>query len=238
MTRSFPVRISPSMMCADLWRLAEQVRQLEQAGVDYLHFDIMDAHYVPNMPVGLVLLQQLRAHTQLPFDVHLMVEDNDFFIQLLAPIGVQAISVHVESAIHLDRTLTVVRSHGIQAGVALNPATPLTALEYVIEQLDFVLIMTVNPGFAGQKMAPSAYRKIADCRAFLERDGAAIPIEVDGNVSFERIPSMVAAGADILVAGTSSLFHPEGTLPENAVRTRQAIAAGLDMRGEAPDGRR
>jgi ribulose-phosphate 3-epimerase len=233
MTRSFPVRISPSMMCADLWHLPDQVHQLEQAGVDYLHFDLMDAHYVPNMPVGLVLLQQLRNHTQLPFDVHLMVEDNDFFVQLLLPVGVQAISVHAESARHLDRTLGVIRSHGIQAGVALNPATPLTALEYVIEQLDFVLIMTVNPGFAGQKMAPSAYRKIADCRAFLEQRGASVPIEVDGNVSFERIPHMVAAGADILVAGTSSVFHPDGTLAENAARTRQAIAAGLRLREES-----
>jgi ribulose-phosphate 3-epimerase len=182
------------MMCADLWHLPEQVHQLEQAGMDYLHFDLMDAHYVPNMPVGLVLLQQLRNHTQLPFDVHLMVENNDFFVQLLLPVGVQAISVHAESARHLDRTLGVIRSHGIQAGVALNPATPLTALEYVIEQLDFVLIMTVNPGFAGQKMAPSAYRKIADCRAFLEQRGASVPIEVDGNVSFER-NGMRVAGA-------------------------------------------
>jgi ribulose-phosphate 3-epimerase len=226
------------MMCADLWQLAEQVHQLEQAGVDYLHFDIMDAHYVPNMPVGLVLVQQLRTHTRLPFDVHLMVEDNDFFVQQLAPIGVQTISVHAESAVHLDRTLTVIRGHGIQAGVALNPATPLTALEYVIEQLDFVLIMTVNPGFAGQNMAPSAYRKIADCRAFLEGHDAAIPIEVDGNVSFERIPHMVAAGADILVAGTSSVFHPGGTLVENAARTRRAIAEGLSRRAEASRGTR
>ncbi len=232
MTRSFPVRISPSMMCADLWRLEEQVRQLEQAGVDFLHFDIMDAHYVPNMPVGLVMLEQLRAHTDLPFDVHLMVDNNDFFVQKMAPIGVQYVSVHAESAVHLDRTLTLIRSHGIRAGVALNPATPLAVLEYVLEQMDFVLIMTVNPGYAGQQMVPSAFRKIADCRAFLEQHGADIPMEVDGNVSFEKIPRMVAAGADILVAGTSSIFHPGGTLPENGAHTRQAIAAGLKMRAE------
>ncbi len=232
MPRTFPVQISPSMMCADLWRLEEQVHQLEEAGVDYLHFDIMDAHYVPNMPVGLVLLEQLRARTALPFDVHLMVEDNDFFVHKLVPIGIQMISVHAESARHLDRTLTLIRSFGIKSGVALNPSTPLDALTYVLEQTDFVLIMTVNPGYAGQQLVPSAYRKIADCRAFLETHGADIPIEVDGNVSFEKIPRIVAAGADILVGGTSSIFHKEGTLFENAQRTRQAIAEGLKMRGK------
>jgi ribulose-phosphate 3-epimerase len=220
------------MMCADLWRLEAQVHQLEEAGVDFLHFDIMDAHYVPNMPVGLVLLEQLRARTALPFDVHLMVDDNDFFVQKIAPIGVQMISVHTESARHLDRTLTLIRSFGIRSGVALNPSTPLDALTYVLEQTDFVVIMTVNPGFAGQQLVPSAYRKIADCRAFLDAHGAGIPVEVDGNVSFEKIPHMVAAGADILVGGTSSIFHKSGTLIENAQRTRQAIAEGLKMRGE------
>jgi ribulose-phosphate 3-epimerase len=237
MTRSFPVKISPSMMCADLWHLEDQVRQLERAGVDFIHFDLMDAHYVPNMPVGLVMLEQVRAHTELPFDVHLMVEDNDFFVQKLAPIGVRCISVHAESAVHLDRTLAVIRSRGIQAGVALNPATPLSTLEYVVEQMDFVLIMTVNPGFAGQQMVPSALRKIYDCCTFLKDHGADIPIEVDGNVSFEKIPHMVAAGADILVAGTSSIFHKDGTLEENAARARQVIAQGLKMREDVRGGR-
>jgi len=232
MPRSLPVQISPSMMCADLWRLEEQVRQLEQAGVDYLHFDIMDAHYVPNMPVGLVLLEQLRPRTQLPFDVHLMVDNSDFFVQKLAPIGIRQICVHAESTVHLDRTLTLIRSYSIGAGVALNPSTPVSALTYVLEQMDLVLIMTVNPGFAGQQMVPSAYRKIHDCRVLLEEHGADLPIEVDGNVSFERIPRLVAVGADILVGGTSSIFHKDGTLSENTRRTRQAIAEGLKMREE------
>ncbi|MGQ9502050.1 MAG: ribulose-phosphate 3-epimerase [Anaerolineae bacterium] len=230
MARDFPIQIAPSMMCADIWRLAEQVHQLEQAGVDYLHFDIMDAHFVPNMPIGLVFLEQLRPHIQLPFDVHLMVNNNDFFVPLLASIGVQSISVHAESAVHLDRTLTLIRSYGIKAGVALNPATPLSVLQYVMEQMDYVLIMTVNPGFAGQQMVPSAYRKIRDCRLFLQENSADIPIQVDGNVSFDRIPHMVAAGADILVTGTSSVFHRDGTLLDNIARTRQAIAEGLRMR--------
>lgn len=230
MARAFPIQIAPSMMCADVWRLAEQVHQLEQAGVDYLHFDIMDAHFVPNMPVGLVFLEQLRAHTELPFDVHLMVDNNDFFVPLLADIGVQSISVHAESAVHLDRTLTLIRSYGIKAGVALNPATPLSVLRYVTEQMDYVLVMTVNPGFAGQRMVPAAYRKIRDCCLFLQEHGVEIPIQVDGNVSFDRIPHMIAAGADILVTGTSSVFHRDGSLLDNIARTRQAIAEGLRMR--------
>ena len=224
------VQISPSMMCADLWRLAEQVGELEEAGVDLLHFDLMDAHYVPNMPLGLGMLQNLRPHTAIPFDVHLMVEDNDFFIDLLAPIGVQLLSVHAETSLHLDRTLSLIRSHGIQAGVAINPATPLDTLDYVWEQIDFVLIMTVNPGYAGQKLVPSGLRKIADCRDYLQTNGLDIPIQVDGNVSFEHIPNMVAAGADCLVGGTSSVFHRDASIVENVARTRQVIAEGLAKR--------
>ena len=217
-------------MCADLCRLEADVRQLEAVGVDFLHFDLMDAHFVPNMPLGLALLEQLRPKTDCAFDVHLMVEDNDFFVQTLARIGVQQIAVHVESAKHLDRTLTLIQEYGIKAGAALNPATPIASLYYVLDRLDFVLVMTVNPGFAGQKMVPASLRKIADCRAFLHERGANIPIEVDGNVSFENIPAMVAAGADILVAGTSSLFYKENARSENAARMQKAISAGLEMR--------
>jgi len=226
MMRSRPVQIFPSMMCADLWRLADEVHEMEAAGIEGLHFDIMDAHFVPNMPVGLVMLEQLRSRTSLPFDVHLMVDNNQFFIERVGPIGVQYMSVHAESAVHLDRTLALVKSHGIKAGVALNPATPLDILTYVLEHLDFVLIMTVNPGYAGQKLVPSAFRKIADCREFLARHGVDIPIQVDGNVSLENIPRMVAAGADILVAGTSSVFQKGSSIAENTGRTRQAVVQG------------
>lgn len=226
------IRIAPSMMCADLWRLAEIVHELEAAAVDMLHFDLMDAHFVPNMPVGLGLLEWLRPRTQLPFDAHLMVEDNDFFIPKLAESGVQQVSVHVESATHLDRTLALVHSHGMKAGVALNPATPPTSLAYVLEQLDFVLVMTVNPGFAGQKMAPSALRKIGDTAAFLHASGLSIPIQVDGNVSFANIPAMTASGASILVGGTSSVFSSQGALAENVARARAAAELGLRRRIE------
>ena len=224
------VQIAPSMMCADLWRLDLALGSLEAAGVDMLHFDLMDAHFVPNLPLGLGLIEQLRGKTRLPFDVHLMVEDSDFFVHKLAAIGVEQISVHAESAIHLDRTLSLIRSHGIRAGVALNPAMPLSWLDYVTEQLDFVLIMTVNPGFAGQKMVPSALRKIRDGRLYMAERGLDAAIQVDGNVSIVNIPTMVAAGADILVGGTSSVFQLGRSIGDNIAETRQAIAAGLEQR--------
>ena len=224
------IHIAPSVMCADLCNLAADIRELETAGINMLHFDLMDAHFVPNMPIGLALIQQLRTKTDTAFDIHLMVENNDFFVDAVAEIGVQQIAVHVEAATHLDRTLSLIQAHGIKAGAALNPATPLSTLDYVLERLDFVLIMTVNPGFAGQKMVPATLRKIAECRAFLDKRGVERPIEVDGNVSFENIPKMVSAGADILVGGTSSVFHTSGSRAENVQQTQQAIALGLGAR--------
>lgn len=228
---TYPVRFSASLMCADQPNLEAHIRQLEAMGVHSLHFDLMDAHFTPNMPMGLVVIEQLRQRTHLPFDVHLMVEDNDLFVRRLLPIGVQMISVHAESARHLDRTLSLIREGGAQAGVALNPATPLSVLDYVLEKLDFVLVMTVNPGFAGQRVVPQTLRKIVDCRRYLhERGFGKIPIQVDGNVSFENIPRMVAAGADILVLGSSSLYHSGGTLWQNYRRIEQAAYDGFRQR--------
>ncbi|HPO08903.1 MAG TPA: ribulose-phosphate 3-epimerase [bacterium] len=224
------IEIAPSMMCADLCHFEESVRRLEREGIRTLHFDIMDAHFVPNMPVGLDLLRQIRPRTDCLFDVHLMVENNDFFIEQLAQIGVSRISVHAESAVHLDRTLALIREKGIKAGVALNPATPPTVLSYILNRLDFVLILTVNPGFAAQAMVPFGIRKIADCRAFLDGHNLDVPIQVDGNVSFENIPQMVAAGADILVGGTSSVFSKTGSIRENIRHARDAIAEGRQLR--------
>ncbi|MDE0638079.1 MAG: ribulose-phosphate 3-epimerase [Candidatus Poribacteria bacterium] len=221
------IRIAPSVMCADLCNLETDIRELEEAGISLFHFDLMDAHFVPNMPIGLALIEQLRQKTDCAFDIHLMVQNNDFFVEAVAKIGVQQIAVHAESATHLDRTLSVIQGHGIKAGVALNPATPLSAITYIIDRLDFVLIMTVNPGFAGQKLVPATLQKISDCRVFLNERGVDLPIEVDGNVSFENIPKMVAAGADILVGGTSSVFHKSGSRAENIQQIHQAISLGL-----------
>jgi len=226
------VLLAPSMMCADPCHLESELRRLERLGVDWLHFDLMDAHFVPNMPLGLEVLRALRPKTALPFDVHLMVENSDFFVQKLAEIKVEAITVHAEACPRLAQTLRLIRRHGIQAGVALKPATPIKALKGVLDLLDYVLLMTVNPGFAGQALVPGALRKIADSRAWLAGCGQRLRIEVDGNVSFENIPRMVAAGADILVLGSSSLFHKAGSLRENRARVRAAIAAGWRQRLE------
>ena len=220
------IKIAPSMMCADMGRMRDQIQELESIGVDLLHWDIMDAHFVPNMPCGLLLLEQMRAITSLPFDVHLMVEDNDLFIAALSKIGVEMISVHHESARHSDRTLSLIKESGAAAGIALNPATPPAVMEYITHLLDFVLVMTVNPGFAGQRLCGSGLAKIAGCKKWLTSAGLSIPIEVDGNVSFDNLPRMLEAGADILVAGTSSLFSSSGSLHKNAARIRMAIAAG------------
>ena len=228
------VQIAPSMMCVDPMNFESALRRVEALGVDMLHMDVMDARFVPNMPLGLSLIEALAPKTRLPIDVHMMVEDNDFFIGLLEKSGVAQISVHAESCLHLDRTLTRIREIGAKAGVALNPTTPLDALDYVLERLDYVLLMTVNPGFAGQKMTPASLRKIADCRAYLNQRGFGhLPIQVDGNVSFENIPAMVAAGADCLVAGTSSIFHSGAGWNENIGRLRDSIRSGLNHRKTA-----
>jgi ribulose-phosphate 3-epimerase len=217
-------------MCCDLCNFESSINNLKDEGVDWLHIDFMDAHFAPNMPLGMEAFHQLRSRTDLPFDIHLMVENNEFFVDQAAKIGAQHVSVHVESCRHLDRVLALIRSHGMKAGAALNPSTPLSALDYVLDRLDYVVLMTVNPGFAGQALVPGALKKIADCRAYLAENNLDIPIEVDGNVSFENIPKMVAAGADILVCGSSSLFNKGGSLAENMKKTQLAAQEGLNGR--------
>ena len=227
------VLIAPSLICADLCNLESQVRQLESVGADLLHVDLIDGHFSPSMPMGIEVVRQLRPKTSLPYDVHLMVTDNEFFIREMAGIGVQRLAFHAESAFHLDYALSLIRDHGILAGVALMPATPLSVLEYVAERLDFVLLMLINPGFAGhagEAQVPYAVRKVAECRRFLDDRDSSIPIEVDGRVSFSTIPHLVAAGADILVAGSGTLFHSGATRAQNAERIREAVKLGLQKR--------
>lgn len=222
------VLIAPSMMCVDPLNFESALRRVEALGVDMLHMDVMDGHFVPNAPMGLAVVEETCKRSHLPVDVHLMVEDNDFFVELMADWNVHQISVHCESSIHLDRTLARVRETGALAGIAINPATPLSVIEYLLERIDYVLIMTVNPGYAGQKMTPASIRKIADCRQMLDDRGLShIPIQVDGNVSFENIPPMVAAGGANLVAGTSSIFSKAGSEKENIAAMREGISVGL-----------
>ena len=228
--RAGTLLVAPSVMCANLLHLEESVRRLEEVNADLLHIDVMDAHFTPNMPLGFEAFKQLRGKTSMPFDAHLMVNRNDFFVEQMAELGAWMVSVHVESSVHLDRTLDRIRKLGMKAGAALNPATTLSALDYVLDRLDFVLLMTVNPGYAGQRIVPYGLRKIAECRAWLDERGSEIPIQVDGNVSFELILEMTAAGADILVAGTSSVYHKDGTLPENMQRTREIAGLGMARR--------
>ena len=225
-----PLWIQPSIMCADAGYLADDIRRLEEIGVHSLHLDVMDAHFVPNMPLGLGTIEQIRSMTALPLDAHLMVDDPAFFIPKIAAMGVEYVSVHIETMQHADRVLGMIRDHGMKAGLGFNPGTPLDVLDYLADRLDFVLIMTVNPGFAGQKLVPCAIKKIADCRAKLDELGLDIPIQVDGNVSFENIPAMVAAGGDWLVAGSSSLFSKEAPRKDNMARAMKAAEDGLAQR--------
>ncbi len=225
-----------SLMCADL-RCAEQtVHELENTGAQMVHFDIMDGRFTPNLPLGFELMRQLREASPLPFDVHLMTETPELFVEKSLEAGADLIAVHAESSRHLDRLLAQVHAGGAAAGIALNPATPLDVLEYVLGRISFVLIMTVNPGFAGQRLVPGGIRKIAACRRFLEEhDAGDIRIQVDGNVSFGNIPGMVRAGADILVLGSSSLFSRSGSLEENWEKIQGAIAAARSGASDSRD---
>ncbi|MEK3724456.1 ribulose-phosphate 3-epimerase [Paenibacillus sp. FSL H8-0034] len=209
--------IGPSLMCADLGRLIESVQILNQGNVDFFHFDIMDGSFVPNFSMGPDMLKTLRPHTSKPFDVHLMVEEPERFIDMFADAGANMISVHAESKIHLQRVLQSIRDRNLQAGIALNPSTPLCILDYVMDTVDYVCLMTVNPGFAGQKFIPSTLEKIADLRQKINASNMDISIQVDGNISLAAIPQVMEKGADMLVCGTSSLFM-------RGVRLEQAVA--------------
>ena len=207
MTRQkHPVQIAPSIICAD-WRMLEKhLRVLEKLPVDWIHCDIMDGHFVPNITFGPEIQAKIHALTKVPIDTHLMIEDPDQYIEAFIKSGSRLISVHSEAQKHLDRTLRLIASFGATPAVAINPATPLSSIEYVLDLCGLVLVMTVNPGFAGQKLVPDTIEKIARLRAMIDARGLDIDIQVDGNVSFANIPRMIGAGANVLVAGTSSLY--------------------------------
>lgn len=218
-------RISPSIMCADFRHLEDSIRMLELAGVEYLHFDIMDGSFVPNFTFGPDLMQSVREITAIPFDIHLMVEHPESHIAMFNPQPGDLVSVHQEATVHLQRTLQLIRKLGASPGVALNPATSIHNLEDVLDDLDFVLIMTVNPGYAGQKLIPATIGKIARLRDYLDQnEHGGIRIEVDGNVSFENAVLLRQAGADIFVAGSSSIFQKGLTIKEATEKLRSCLA--------------
>jgi ribulose-phosphate 3-epimerase len=224
------ITIAPSIMCADLCNLERSVRELERAGLETLHVDIIDGAFSPSMPLGIDTVKQLRKITDMAFDVHIMSNNNEFFIQEMLKIGVQQISFHVETGIHIDRYIQMIRKNGTKVGVALNPATPLSVLDYVLPQCDTVLLMLINPGFATDKnenQISYAVQKVQDLRELIQKRGLDTRIEVDGRVSLETIPALVSAGAEILVTGSTSLFIPNNSLQENKRLVEEAIVKGL-----------
>ena len=198
-----PVRVAPSLLAADFARLGEEVRAIEAAGADWLHLDIMDGHFVPNISFGPGLVKALRKHSSLPFDVHLMIAPADPYLAAFAEAGADWISLHPEAGPHLHRSLQTIRALGKKAGVVLNPATPVVAVETVLDLCDLVLVMSVNPGFGGQSFIRSQLAKIAALRAMIDASGREIALQVDGGVTAETARDCIAAGADVLVAGTA-----------------------------------
>jgi len=212
-------------MCADLCNIERDVRALEEAGVDWLHFDIMDGRFVPNITLGPDFVRAVRAVSDLPLDVHLMVEEPERYLPEFLEAGSDILAIHVEATRHVRTTLRAIREAGARAGLCLNPATPLDAVEYAADLVDMLVIMTVDPGFAGQKLIPSTLPKIAAAKKLVNAHGREAEIQVDGNVSFEHAPKMVAQGATVLVAGTSSVFQKGLTIEQGVQRLRAVAGA-------------
>jgi ribulose-phosphate 3-epimerase len=215
------VQIAPSLLSADFANLGDAVRLAGRAGADMIHFDVMDGHFVPNITIGPPVLKSLARISTLPIDVHLMIEHPDRYVGAFVEAGAASISVHAEAAVHLHRVVHLIKSLGVKAGVVLNPATPVIALEEIAGDVDYVLVMTVNPGFGGQTFIPRSESKVRAVRDLLRRAGSAAPIEVDGGIDVRTAPGIVAAGADILVAGNAVFGSAD---PEQAIRDLRAAA--------------
>ncbi len=218
------VKVSTSMMCADFLNIGQAVKELEAAEADYLHFDIMDGNFVPNFTLGPDMMKSIKRVTDIPFDTHLMVNEPERHIETFVQAGSDLVVVHAEACKYPLRVISQIKQNGALAGIAINPATPLSTLDYLLDEVFMVLIMSVDPGFAGQKMIPNAIGKIEQLKQKIDDAGLDVHIQVDGNVSFENAPKMVAAGADILVAGSSSVFHKEMTISEGMKALRECVA--------------
>ncbi len=215
-------RIAPSILSADFARLGDEVKNVIAAGADIIHFDVMDNHYVPNLTIGPLVCQALRPHVQVPIDVHLMVKPVDRIIPDFAKAGANIITFHPEGSEHIDRSLQLIRDQGCKAGLVFNPATPLDYLEHVMDKIDIILIMSVNPGFGGQSFIPQALKKIAQARQMIDASGRDIMLEVDGGVNINNIADIARAGADTFVAGSAIFGKPDYKVVIDAMRQQLA----------------
>ena len=225
MAEAGAIKLAPSILSADISRLGEQVSEAVQAGADYIHVDVMDGHYVPNLTFGPLVVEGLRRVTDLPLDVHLMVQSPESVVPWFAESGASILTVHVEASTHLHRVVQMVKEAGLRAGVALNPATPVSAVEEVLPEADLVLVMTVSPGFPAQSFLPSVLPKIRRMRALLDELGSEAELEVDGGINAATAPQVVAAGARVLVAG-SAAFNARSSVADALAELRRGAEAG------------
>ncbi len=220
------VLIAPSILSADFARLGAEVAAIEAAGADWVHIDVMDGHFVPNITIGPAVVRALRPHSRLPFDVHLMIAPVDAYLDQFAAAGADIITVHPEAGPHIHRTVQHIKGLGKRAGIALNPGTPAKALDYLIDEIDLVLVMSVNPGFGGQKFITSQLSKIAAVRRMIAASGRDIRLQVDGGIDRTTAPLAIAAGADVLVAGTATFAGGAGEYAANIAALRAGGGAG------------
>ncbi len=220
-------KIAASILASDFARLGEMVTLADHAGADYIHVDVMDGHFVPNLTLGPVVVEAIRPYSQLPFDVHLMIEDPGRYIEGFAKAGANILTVQQEACTHLHRVVQQIKEQGVRAGVAINPATPIGMLEEILPFIDLVLVMTVNPGFGGQEFIPTMPRKIAAMRAMIERQGVNVELEVDGGIHSKTAPIVVQAGAQVLVAGTA-VFCEGADVAEGLRKLRASVQGEIN----------